>query len=111
VSFHPSAGIHERLEIPVGHFDAAQAIEQDAHLHALALLRLERRQQRIAELPCRPDVHGDIDRPIRVANRIEQRGHELVAVVQHRDRAAMSDRGADDCGQRRREVRRINARW
>ena len=105
-----SAGGHQSFEILVWHIDAAQTIQQHAHGDALALFLLERGDQLVAEFPFRPDIHGEIDRPLRVPDRLEQRRHELVAVVERRDRPPVLDRRTDDSAEGGREVGRFDRR-
>src|SRR5687767_6570705 len=68
---HFAARRNQRLEVVVGHLHAAEAVEQDAHGHTLALFLFERAKQVVAEFPVRPDVDRKINRTLRLMDAVE----------------------------------------
>ena len=106
---HFAACRNQRLEVFVGHLEAAEAVEEHPHLHTLALLLFERSKQLVAERPFRPDVHREIDGALRLIDAVEQGRHELVAIVKDLNRSSALDRRAHNRTERRGEVGRIDA--
>ena len=98
------------VEKPVRRVPTAETIEQHAHLNAVRLPLDESLEHLRAEFAILPDVDAEVDAAARVADALDQRRHEFVAILEHLDRAAPLHRRADQTGQCFRERLRLDGR-
>ena len=100
----------ERVHVLVGGLHAAEAVEQDAHLHARPRALDEGGEDLVARLSRLPDVDGEVDRVLRGAEVLQEGGEEGHAVVEELHGAARAHgraRRSRDGGQ---ELRRPDGR-
>ena len=86
----------------VGQIVGAVAIEHDAHVHAAAGRGHEGLREAGADLAVGVDEALEADAPLRAFDRLQHRGEDVVAVLQHVERIAAGHRRAEQRGRRSR---------
>jgi hypothetical protein len=100
-----AAGLAQLVDAVVGCADAAQPIEQHAHLHTCRGTFAERVEELITDIAGLPDVDHEVDAALRGCNRGQHVGEVAVAVVEQRGRAAAAERHVEQGAERAQEVR------